>query len=138
MSGFFDDIIRGLSEVIEFETGCGEAVVHFRSEDFTDGKNNDFYDHLTEEEKNIINGSTPVTREQADRLIEKIKKRRRWLEYCALDDAAAELADGMYVIPGEGKGINFRLKEVMRKREELGRPLTDEEFEEYIIHDDEY
>ena len=72
-----------------------------------------------------------------DRLIEKIKDYRRWLDYCALDDAVAELADGIYVIPSDGKGVNFNLKEVMKKREELGRPLTDEEFEEFIIHDGE-
>ena len=137
MSDFFDDLIRGLSEVIEFEEGSGKAVVHYRSADLTDEENRNFYNHLTDEEKNIIDGKTPVTSEQADRLIEKIKDYRTWLDYCALDDAVAELANGMYVIPSDGKGGNFNIKAVMKKREELGRPLTDEEFEEFIIHDDE-
>lgn len=54
-----------------------------------------------------------------------------------LDDIVAELADGMYVIPSDGKSCNFNLKAVMKKLEELGRPLTDEEFEKFIIHNDE-
>ena len=136
MSDFFDDLIRSLSKVIEFEEGSGKAVVHYRFADFADGKYKDFYNHLTDEEKNIIDGKTPVTRVKADRLIEKIKNHQRWLGYCALDDAVAELADGMYVIPSDVKDVNFNLKAVMKKREELGRPLTDEEFEEFIIHDD--
>ena len=95
------------------------------------------YDHLTDKEKNIIDGHTPVTCEQAERLIKKIENYQRWLGYCALDDIVAELADGMYVIPSDGKGVNYNLKAVMKKREELGRPLTDEEFEKFIIHNDE-
>ena len=35
------------------------------------------YDHLTDKEKNIIDGHTPVTREQADRLIKKIENYHR-------------------------------------------------------------
>ena len=137
MSDFLDDLIRGLSEVFEFEEVSGKAFVHYRSADLADGKYKDFYDHLTDEEKNMIDGNTPLTHEQAERLIKKIENYQRWLGYCALDDIVAELADGMYVIPSDGKGGNFNLKAVMRKREELGRPLTDEEFEDFIIHDDE-
>lgn len=71
-------------------------------------------------------------------IIEKINKDyQRWLDYCSLDDVVAELADGMYVIPSGGKDVNFNIKAVMKKREELGRPLTIGEFEEFIIHDDE-
>lgn len=137
MSDLLDDLIRGLSEAIEFGDGRGKALVHYRSVDFINGKYKIFYDHLTDEEKNIIAGKTPVTRAQADELIEKINDYRRWLDYCALDDIVAELADGMYVKPPDEKGVNFNLKAAMKKREELGRPLSDAEFEEFIIHDDE-
>ena len=38
MSDFLDDLIRGLSEVIEFEEVSGKAFVHYRSADLADGK----------------------------------------------------------------------------------------------------
>ena len=136
MGELFDDLVQGLTEAIEFARGTGKAVVSLRTVNDDNKTYKSFYEQLTDEEKDILSGKMPVTKEQADKLIEKIENHRKWLNLCDLDRIVAEKADGMYVISSP-ENFNFRLLDVARKVQELGRPLTDEEFEEFIIHDDE-
>ena len=133
MNNFFENIMQGLSEAADFAEGKGKAIVHYRTQGEDAADRIFLYKQLTEKEINAVEGKIPVGRDEADRIIEKIEDIRVWKGFCDLDDAAAELAGGMYVIPSDGKDINFRMRDACKRSLELGRPLTDEEFEEFRI-----
>ena len=51
--------------------------------------------------------------------------------YNGVIDLESFMTDGRYTEPSDGK--TFDVREMIKKRNELGRPLTDEEAEEFRI-----
>lgn len=51
--------------------------------------------------------------------------------YGSIIDLESFMTDGRYTEPSDGK--TFDIREMIKKRNELGRPLTDEEAEEFRI-----
>lgn len=121
----FEDLVRQLNEAAD-----SQLVMHYEFEKGLDygmllGK-------MTKEERKIIRGKLPVTREKADQIISKIEAYEKEIEDYDLDEIVGELFFGQYVISQWGPP-EYREWEAYERSRELGRPLTDEEMEKFRI-----
>ena len=123
---FFEDLVNELNRA----AADSDPVVKFQFQPGMDYTN--LLKKMTAAERKIIRGKQPITPEKAGKIIEKINEYEAEIADYDLDEIVGELFFGQYVIPSDGFP-KFRMWDVYEKSLELGRPLTDEEFEEFRI-----
>lgn len=89
-------------------------------------------ERLAKDERKIIRGKMPITREKADIIIGKINEYEKEIADYDLDEIVGELYFGQYVIPSNGFP-EYRIFDAYQRSLELGRALSDKELEEFRI-----
>ena len=87
---------------------------------------------LTRNEREIVRGKQPITREKAEIIIGKINEYEKEIADYDLDEIVGELYFGQYVLPSDGFP-EYRIFDVYERSLELGRELTDEKMEEFRV-----
>lgn len=123
---YFDDLV----EELNCAAVADNPFMDYKFKPGFDYKN--LLDRMTKEERKIIQGKLPVTQEKADAIISKIDIYEKEIADYDFDEIVGELFFGQYVVPSTGFP-EYRMFEAYEKSLELGRPLTDEEMEEFRI-----
>lgn len=123
---YFDDLAKELNRA----AGADNPCMDYKFKTGFDYKN--LLGRMTKEERKIIRGKLPVTQEKADAIISKINEYENEIADYDFDTIVGELFFGQYVKPSSGFP-EYRMFEAHERSLELGRPLTDEEMEEFRI-----
>lgn len=123
----FDDLVEEMNRV----AADNDPVVRYHFHPWLDYR--PLFKRLTRDERKIIRGNLPITREKAEVIIEKINVYEKEIADYDLDEIVGELYFGQYVLPSNGFP-EYRIFDAYERSLELGRELTDEELEEFRIN----
>lgn len=122
----FDDLVEELKRA----PADRDAIVRYQFHHWLDYR--PLLKRLTRNEREIVRGKQPITREKADIIIGKINEYEKEIADYVLDEIVGELYFGQYVLPSEGFP-DYRIFDAYERSLELGRALTDEEMEEFRV-----
>lgn len=122
----FDDLVEELKRA----AADNDSVVRYQFHPWLDYR--PLLKRLTRNEREIVRGKKPITREKVDIIIGKINEYEKEIADYDLDEIVGELYFGQYVLPSEGFP-DYRIFDAYERSLELGRALTDEEMEEFRV-----